>query len=421
MKPIVNKDRTTQNDMGDSTPPLVVHIIYALGTGGLENGLINILNRAPNNRFRHAIVCLTEADAFAHRLTAPNVPVIELHKKPGHDLGMYWRLWRTLRLLRPAIVHSRNLAALETQALGLLFPRCKRIHGEHGRDISDLDGSNRTYQRLRRWLNPLIHRFIAVSQDLAGWLTQTVGIAEHKVTQIYNGVDSSRFLPQELTSNGDQKTSVRRSPRVWPHGLPADFTRTSDCVVIGTVGRLAKVKNQALLLHALHQVLQRYPNVSSHLRCIIVGDGPERTQLEEIIASLDLQSHVWLAGDCDDIPAWLSCMDIFVLPSLGEGISNTVLEAMASGLPVIATAVGGNPELVEPEVTGLLVPSADVDALGEAIARLMTDPQLRVEMREAALRKIREMFDWDRTVAAYLQVYDEVLSDPRTRLVKDKA
>lgn len=418
MKPIMSENRAKEADGRDSTPPLVVHIIYALGTGGLENGLINILNRAPADRYRHAIVCLTGAEAFASRLTAPDVTVIELHKKPGHDLGMYWRLWRTLRHLRPAIVHSRNLAALETQALGLLFPRCKRIHGEHGRDVGDLDGSNRNYQRLRRWLNPFIHRFIAVSQDLATWLTQTVGIAEHKVTQIYNGVDSSRFSPQ-VRGAGDQKDAIGRPPRVWPRGFPAHFIPTSDCVVIGTVGRLATVKNQSLLLHALHQVLQHHPNVSSHLRCIVVGDGPERSKLEKIIASLELQSYVWLAGDRDDIPAWLGCMDIFVLPSLGEGISNTVLEAMASGLPVIATTVGGNPELVEHEVTGLLVPSDNIDDLGKAIERLVTVPQLRLAMGEAASGKVREMFDWDRTVTAYLRVYDEVLNDNRTRLVKD--
>ncbi len=174
-------------------PPLVAHIIYALGTGGLENGLVNIINRSPPGRYRHAIICLTTAEAFAGRLTVPDVEVIELHKRPGHDPAIYLRLWRTLRRLRPAIVHTRNLAALETQVLGLLFPGCKRVHGEHGRDVSDLDGSNRKYQWLRRLLSPLIHRYIAVSQDLAQWLVSTVRIAPGKVAQIYNGVDHSRF------------------------------------------------------------------------------------------------------------------------------------------------------------------------------------------------------------------------------------
>ena len=124
--------------MNGRETPLVVHIIYALGTGGLENGLVNIINRMPPDRNRHTIICLTSADAFSGRLTLPGVQVIELHKQPGNDPGMYWRLWRTLRNLRPDIVHTRNLAALETQILGVFMPGVKRVHGEHGRDV-DLD------------------------------------------------------------------------------------------------------------------------------------------------------------------------------------------------------------------------------------------------------------------------------------------
>lgn len=401
-------------------PPLVVHIIYALGTGGLENGMINIINRSPLSRYRHAIVCLTGAESFASRLTAPDVAVIELHKKPGHDLGMYWRLWRVLRELKPAIVHSRNLAALETQVLGILFPGCKRIHAEHGRDVSDLDGSNRKYQWFRRLLNPFVHRFVAVSQDLADWLIQTVGIPERKVVQIYDGVDSSRFIPRDglLSTTGESVLEARMRP--LPKGMPSDFLPANERVVIGTVGRLAAVKNQTLLLRALHQILQRQPDLRERLRCIIVGDGPERSELEQTIASLNLQSIVWLAGDSADVPAWLSYFDVFALPSLAEGIPNTILEAMATGLPVIATAVGGNPELVEHEVTGLLIPSGDTDALAEAMLRLIEDPQQRLTMGRVAVARIHETFDWDNTMTAYLQIYDELLYGSETRKEADK-
>lgn len=400
-------------------PPLVVHVIYALGTGGLENGLVNIINRCPPARYRHAIVCLTVAERFAERLTAPGVEVIELHKKPGYDFGMYRKLWQTLRRLKPAIVHSRNLAALETQVLGVLFPSCIRIHGEHGRDVNDLDGSNRKYQLFRRLLNPLVHRFIAVSQDLAYWLTATVGISEQKVIQIYNGVDSTRFVPSFAESGGnEQQISDHSLPRCSVD-VPPGFLPQEGGVVVGTVGRLATVKNQALLLEAIRRIVQDHPQLRMRLRCILVGDGPERSSLNQAVDTMGLQSCVYLAGDREDMPAWLRSMDIFVLPSLGEGISNTVLEAMATGLPVIATNVGGNPELVEPEVTGLLVPSEDVEALVESILRLINDPQLRLAMGEAAIRKVRETFDWDRTVAAYLGVYDELLYGTRSSPLGD--
>lgn len=381
---------------GTPQPPMIVHIIYALSTGGLENGLVNIINRCPPSRYRHVIICLTGAEHFASRLTAPNVDVIELHKKPGHDLRMYWRLWRHLRRLRPAVVHTRNLAALETHALGLLMPGCKRVHGEHGRDMHDLDGSNRKYQWLRRALSPLIHQFIAVSRDLSRWLVDTVHIPERKVTQIYNGVDTQRFARAEEPGN-------------LPTGMPESFQPGSDSVVIGTVGRLAAVKDQQLLLVALHRLVSERPELRSSLRLLIVGDGPEYEALNALTERLELGGMVWLAGDREDIPELLRTMDIFVLPSLGEGISNTVLEAMASGLPVIATSVGGNPELVQDGATGLLFPAGDVSALARALATLIDNPSRRHAMGEAAEAHIRQNFDWQRTVDSYLSLYDALL------------
>ena len=141
----------------------------------------------------------------------------------------------------------------------------------------------------------------------------------------------------------------------------------------------------------------------------MVGDGPERPALEVAIAAAGLGEAVWLAGDRVDVPALLGAMDLFLLPSLGEGISNTVLEAMAAGLPVIATHVGGNPELVIEGETGHLVPVGDPAALAAAVLPLLDDPARRRAFGEAARQSVRERFDWPRTVAGYLAVYDEVL------------
>ncbi|PLW81531.1 sugar transferase [Kineobactrum sediminis] len=401
-------------DTGSTQPPLVAHIIYALGTGGLENGLVNIINRSPPGRYRHAIICLTRAESFAGRITAADVEIIELHKNPGHDLRMYWRLWRTLRQLRPAIVHTRNLAALETQALGLFLPGCKRVHGEHGRDVNDLDGSNRKYRMLRRGLQPLIHRFIAVSDDLAQWLVATVKVPAARVRHIYNGVDHARFISRfanpQASSGENSNTSNNLSRAI--DAMPVGFLSAQGARVVGTVGRLAAVKDQQLLIRALGHIFATRPEERGRLRAILVGDGPERLALEQGIVREGLAGCVWLAGDRDDIPALLAAMDIFVLPSLGEGISNTVLEAMATGLPVIATNVGGNPELVQEGVTGQLVPVGDVAALAAAIQTLVDNPVLCERMGRAALQRVQTDFDWERTVANYLQVYDELLQRP---------
>lgn len=373
---------------------MVVHIIYSLGTGGLENGLVNIINRTPPGRYRHAIICLTTSGTFAQRITFPGVQIVELHKQPGHDIAMYWRLWRALRTLRPAIVHSRNLAALETQIIGLCFPGVKRVHGEHGRDITDIDGSNWKYSLLRKALRPLIHCYIAVSVDLAHWLAHSIGVKAEKIRQIYNGVDQSQFHPGEHTHQPV---------------FPDNFLPAGESLILGTVGRLAEIKNQSGLLEALEILLRDNPDLKNSIRCILVGDGPLRHELEQQIEARGLTDIVWMPGDRSDIPELLLAMDVFLLPSLGEGVSNTVLEAMASGLPVIASDVGGTPELVVPGVTGTLVPVADNYALYLAIKKLLKSADTRIEMGRNARKRVEEKFDWGRAVGEYLAVYDHLL------------
>ncbi len=383
--------------MKTESPPLVVHIIYSLGTGGLENGLINIINRSPVGKYRHAIICLTTAQDFANRITAPDVQIVELNKNTGHDPGLYWRLWKVLRGMRPSIIHSRNLAALETQWLGIFMPTVKRVHGEHGRDMHDLDGSNWKYRVLRKVMSPLIHRYIAVSKDLADWLTQSVAIRPSRIEQIYNGVDQQRFI---------RKMANRR--RVLPEG----FLPEGDCVVLGAVGRFAEVKNQVSILEALAILFKKSPDLLCHVRLVLVGDGSLMDQIVKRVDDLALRDIVWLPGDRDDIPELLQAMDIFILPSLGEGISNTVLEAMATGLPVIATAIGGNPELVRPEESGLLVPVDDVPTLVSAIQELIESPSKRKAMGDKALARVKNDFNWDRTVRQYIAIYDSLLLQP---------
>jgi sugar transferase (PEP-CTERM/EpsH1 system associated) len=377
------------------TTPLVAHIIYALGTGGLENGLINIINRTPPDRYRHVIICLTNADEFANRITLPGVQVIQLHKPAGQNFRVFWDLWKTLRTLRPDVVHTRNLASLEMQLVTLLMPGIKRVHGEHGRDIHDLDGTNKKYNLLRKAMQPFVHRYIAVSRDLLQWLKHTVAIPEKKLRQIYNGVDAGKFSPrQDDAQLGD----------LAPPGLLPE-----NAVVVGTVGRLAEVKNQQLLIEAVGYLFTKRPILRGTLRLVLVGDGPLKLQLVDRVKQLGLSDVVWFSGDRNDVPVLMQLMDIFILPSLAEGISNTLLEAMASGLPVIATSVGGNVELIEEGVNGRLVPVNNVVAMADALAELVDDPTLRQSMGEKGLALVRTTFNWEKTVADYLAVYDTLL------------
>lgn len=383
--------------------PLVVHVVYALSTGGLENGLVNIINRSPVNRYRHVIVCITKADHFAQRITAPGVQVFELGKREGHDLRFYWQLWKLFRELRPDIIHSRNLAALESQLFSLGCPGVKRVHGEHGRELNDLDGNNWKYLSFKRFMRVFINRYIAVSKDLEQWLVRKVGVAPTKVRQIYNGVDHGLFSPDTVKSR---------------NLLPTHWHVDESTLLIGTVGRLTPVKDQQNLLQALACLRESHPALFAKLRLLIVGDGPLRSNLSEKISELKLGEMASLMGDRDDVPALLRNMDVFVLPSLAEGISNTVLEAMACGLPVVATEVGGNRELVTEGFNGFLVPPNDPAALARALSSILSNESERLTLGENARQWVGQNFDWKRTVESYLGVYDELLHIPVVKNIR---
>ncbi len=370
--------------------PLVVHVVHSLGAGGLENGLVNIINRMSEERYRHAIICLTEAGEFAKRISKPGVPIISLYSEEGHSFGLYWKLWKVLKTLNPAIVHTRNLATLEAQIPAWFLSDTNRVHGEHGRDVFDIEGKNRKYNLLRKVMSLFIDRYIAVSKDLQHWLLETVGIAQDKVIHIYNGVDQDLFRP------GDNAK---------PGIAPAGFL-SQESFVIGTVGRLAAVKDQATLISAFKGLLDQNPENKLDFRLVIAGDGPMRKHLEELISLWDLTEFVWITGERNDISELLKLLDVFVLPSLGEGISNTLLEAMATGLPVVATDVGGNPELVEDGVNGRLVPKGDPAAITACLQEFAGDRKLGTTMGEAGLEKVRSQFKWDKTVEQYVSVYD---------------
>lgn len=374
--------------MNTAAPPLIAHIIHHLGTGGMENGLINLINHMPPDRYRHLIICLKGYDAFRQRLPG-HVDVITLNKRDGNDIGMLTRLYRLLRERKPAIVHTRNLATLECQVVAALAGVTRRVHGEHGRDIYDLDGSNRKYRLLRRLVRPFIKHYIAVSADLAGWLRDAIHVKSARLSQIYNGVDSRRFAPD---------------PQHARALLPAGFADVND-VVIGSVGRFAPVKGYAHLATAFVDLVKRYPEVP--LKLVLAGDGSERAACERVIAGAGLSERVWFAGDRSDVPDLMRGFDIFVLPSLGEGISNTILEAMASGLPIVATRVGGNPELVGQD-NGILVAAADAGALADALGRYAMDISLRQQHGKRSRAIIEARFSMQAMVAGYLDVYDRL-------------
>ncbi len=376
-------------------PPLVVHLLHRFDTGGLENGVVNLINHMPADAYRHMVVALTSVTDFRQRLRRQDVRCIALNKGPGHGLRLYPALWRLLRQHRPAIVHTRNLAALEMQAAAWAARVPVRIHGEHGRDVGDLDGSSRHHQRLRRLYAPFVQRYVALSRDLENYLAGAVGIARGRITQIYNGVDTDRFAP----AAGKQATAIAGSP----------FSRPGHWLV-GTVGRMAAVKHQALLARAFVRARELNADFARSARLLMVGDGDQRLAAQAILASAGAAQAAWLPGERADVVDVMRGLDCFVLPSLAEGISNTILEAMACGLPVVATDVGGNAELVVAGQTGRVVPTDNPQAMAEAILGLWRDPALCARMGSQGRRVVEQRFSLQAMVAAYQGLYDRQLA-----------
>jgi sugar transferase (PEP-CTERM/EpsH1 system associated) len=359
----------------------VAHVVHSLQVGGLENGVVNLVNGAGPG-LRHTVVCLTTAGPLRARLR-PEVEVFVLGKGRGHDVRAFVRLARLLRRLRPDIVHSRNWATFDAVLAARLARVPAVVHGEHGRDVSDPEGLHARRNRIRRVCAPLVDRFVTVSDDLRGWLVTRVGIPAGKVTRIHNGVDTARFAPADGLAE--------RAGLGW----------AGNAEVIGTVGRLDPVKDQAGLVEAFARVAPAHPRAV----LAIVGDGPCRAELERVVAAHGVGARVRLLAERSDVPEILRTMDVFVLPSIAEGISNTLLEAMATGLPLVATRVGGNPELVQDGVNGRLVPRRDRTALAGALAAYLDDPHLRAIHGKSSRQRALDVFALPRMLDAYADLY----------------
>ena len=384
---------------GGINPALIVHIVHHFDTGGMENGMVNLFNTLDAKRFRHAVICLTDYTNFRQRITAQSVEFHALHKTPGHDFSWVPRLWKILRRLKPDIVHTRNLAALEAQFIAAAAGIRKTVHGEHGRDVFDLHGLNYKYTMLRRAARPLVSQYIAVSRDLASWLRDTVHVPEHKIRHIYNGVDCEKFRPHSFNASDPSRRTA----------LPEKFA-SDGSVVFGSVGRMVEVKDYPTLVRAFIQLLNDHPDARRYARLVIVGEGNARAACLKILVDAGVADLAWLPGERHDIADILRALDVFVLPSLNEGISNTLLEAQATALPVIATRVGGNVELVEDRVNGMLVTPSDVAGMAQALLTYL-DASTRISREGAhARQRVVNHFSIPTMAASYANVYEQVLN-----------
>jgi sugar transferase (PEP-CTERM/EpsH1 system associated) len=362
----------------------IMHVVHAFSAGGIENGIVNIINRSPEH-LSHELCLLSKSGEFIDRLTRP-VVVHEMNKRNGNGVRIILQLRELFRKRGVDIIHTRNWSAFDAVIAACLTARPVLIHGEHGRDISDPNGQVYRRNLTRRLLAFRARKFVAVSRDLYRWLKQTVHIPIRKLAFIPNGVDTDRFSP-------GRDAELRRE-------LGIDV----DEFVLGIIGRLDPVKNHQGLIRAVNQLQKSgYP-----VRLVIVGDGPLCNEIRSAAEGLLQAPKPLLVGYRADVQRLYRIFDTFVLNSFAEGMSNTLLEAMASGVPIICTAVGGNVELVTNQETGTLIPAGRDDLLAEAVRRYVDSSGQRSAYAQNARRFAIENFSIRHMIQQYTALYESV-------------
>lgn len=371
-------------------PPLVVHVVDRPEAQGGAADLLGLICHMPPERYRHAVLSVSGLGAGAEVLRGHGMQVIDLGKGGAGRLAALVRMYTVLRALRPALVHTRNFDGLSGQLVAALAGVRLRVHAEYGRERGAGNGRRIRYQLLRRLARPLVGHFIAVSADLERWLIEHVGAAPARVSHICNGVDSVQFHPR-----------LGPAAAVGPPGFMHD-----SAYVVGSVGRMDEARNHAALVEAFLRLIASPHAAHQRLRLLIVGDGPTRAECQAMLNRAGAAHRAWLPGERGDVAQLMRAMDLFVLPSVAEGTSNAILEAMATGLPVVATSVGANTELVHPGFTGILVPPQSPDLLAAAIADYCRIPEMGARHGARARSQVIARYSLPAMARSYLAVYD---------------
>lgn len=357
----------------------VLHVVLSLDVGGLENGVVNLINGLDDSNFRSVVCCIKHGGAIAGRITKPTVKVYELGHYGGYSVQAALRLAEIMRQENVDVVHTRNLKAYFFGFLAAKISRTAAIvHSEHGRDYP----FRRWKMLMQRVFSYRTDAIVALSNDLKRSLIDHVGIGSRKVKVIVNGVDTDRFASKDA---GEVRYGLGVSP---------------ETIVIGAVGRLVAVKNIGELFRAVKELL----GSGREVHVIVVGDGPLRQELNGLASTLAISENVRFLGERDDVHALYNAMDIYALTSTNEGISNTLLEAMASGLAVVASSVGGTPEIVKDGETGLLYPSGQVSVLVDLLGRLVDQHDTRMNLGCNARRYVEQ----ERSLCGMVHQYEEL-------------
>jgi len=353
-----------------------MQVVQSLRVGGLERVVVNLVNNA-SSEFRFVVCCLEDAGAWAHHIDSTRGKVVALGKHPGLGWHMPFQIAKLARTERIQVVHTHNATAHLYGALGARFAGAKVLHTEHH---PKLGGEEARINRLNRLAAPFTNFTVGVSKKLAEIAVQHEGAKPARLAVIPNGI------PVEEYARPVDRQVFRQQLGLSPAAR-----------LIGSVGRLVEQKNYALLLRAFRPVAASDPD--SYL--VILGDGPLRQSLVELANELQIAKRVFFPGFRNDVPQLLSSFDAFVLSSHNEGLPVALLEAMAAGCPIIVTAVPGNVEVIEHDVTGLIVKPDDPTGLSAAITQLLADPNRARRLGAVAQAVARERYSVQGMVRQY--------------------
>jgi len=368
-------------------PRRVVYVIGQLGAGGTERQLLELVLRLDRSRWQPEVVTFTPRGALERDFSAA-CPIHVLNKTPLREAKVFIELTRLLRTLRPDVIHTSLYPANWRGALAAsLAGRPVRIGSV--RNMGDWMGQVR--RRIERAALRGADAVVVNAGAVGGFLHDQVGVPREKIRMIPNGVDLDLFRPRR-----EGEPDLRREL-----GGGSD----AGMMLVGAVMSLTIKKNPLLLVEAAARLSREHPRA----RFVIAGEGPLRPALEAAAAASGLAGRFHFAGLRRDVPDVLRSIDLLVLTSDREGMPNVVLEAMATGVPTVATDVGGTGEIIQDRVTGRLVPPRDAEALALALGELLSEPKAVALMGTAARRRAEESFGLDGMVAATECLYSELI------------
>jgi glycosyltransferase involved in cell wall biosynthesis len=358
--------------------------------GGAEEMVLNLVRHLPAEKYEPTVCAIHEPGPIGREIEATGVPFRTLGRVPGvRDPMAVGALYQFLREISPDIVHTFLLTASLYGRLAAIAARVPIVIGTEVNIYADKRWHHRGAERLLMAGTDCV---IASAESVKEFYVRQVGADPHRVEVIYNAVDFSALA-----------TSATRTE------LRARLNVPRDALVAGVIARLTDQKGHSYLFDAV----ANEPALAG-LHLVVIGDGPLRAALERQVVQLGLSSRVSFLGSRRDLGDLLSAMDIFVLPSLWEGLPLSLVLAMGAGLPVVSTSVAGIPEVVADGRTGLLVPPADSGALQRALVRLVKSPDERQSLGAAAREYVLPRFGVDRYVASVISVYDRLLAASRT-------